>query len=72
MDISIYDAKGKLVKNLVNGELLNYEGSFQWDGSTNQGDKARIGIHVVHIRTFNPEGELKTFKKTCIVAGKMN
>lgn len=72
VDISIYDAKGVLVKNLVNGELLNYEGSFQWDGSTNQGDKARIGIHIVHIRAFNPNGELRTFKKTCVVAGKMN
>jgi len=71
-NIDIYDATGRLIRNLVNGELLMTEGSLQWDGTDNQGRKARVGIHILTIEIFNPNGDVRRFKKTCIVAGKMS
>lgn len=71
-NIDIYDANGRLIRNLINGELLQPEGSLQWDGTDNQGRKARVGIHILTISLFNPNGDVKRLKKTCIVAGRMN
>lgn len=71
-NIDIYDATGRLVRNLINGELLAREGSLQWDGTNNQGKKARVGIHILALEIFRPDGTVKRFKKTCIVAGRMN
>ncbi|WP_052597895.1 lamin tail domain-containing protein [Aureispira sp. CCB-QB1] len=69
--IDVYDATGRLVRNLINGELLAREGSLQWDGTNNEGKKARVGIHILAIEIFRPDGTVKRFKKTCIVAGRM-
>jgi hypothetical protein len=71
-NIDVYDASGRLIRNLVNGELLSREGSLQWDGTDNNGRKAGVGIHILFIEIFNPQGDVRRFKKTCIVAGKMN
>ncbi|CAA6829330.1 MAG: Unknown protein [uncultured Aureispira sp.] len=71
-NIVIYDATGRLIRNLVNGELLSREGSLQWDGTDNEGKKARIGVHILALEIFRPDGTVKRFKKTCIVAGRMN
>ena len=70
-NIDIYDAKGLLVRNLINGELLTNEGSLQWDGTDNNGRKARLGIHVLAVEIFHPDGTVRRFKKTCVVAGRM-
>ncbi|TAK49110.1 MAG: hypothetical protein EPO28_01000 [Saprospiraceae bacterium] len=69
--VNIFDAQGRLVKMLVNGELLASEGFFRWDGDTDEGTKARLGIYVVWIQLFNPDGSVREFKKTCVVAGKL-
>ncbi|BDS14733.1 lamin tail domain-containing protein [Aureispira anguillae] len=70
--IDVYDATGRLVRNLVNGELLAREGALQWDGTDNQGRKARVGIHLLAIEIFRPDGTVRRFKKTCVVAGRMD
>ncbi len=69
--VNIFDAQGRLVKSLVNEELLATEGFFRWDGDTNDGAKARPGIYVVWARFFNPDGSVRVFKKACVVAGKL-
>ncbi|MFQ5446216.1 MAG: lamin tail domain-containing protein [Saprospiraceae bacterium] len=69
--VSIFDSQGRLVKKLVNEELLATEGFFRWDGDTDDGTKARLGIYVVWARFFNPDGVVRAFKKTCVVAGKL-
>ncbi len=70
-NIDIYDATGRLVKNLINGQLLDREGSLQWDGSDNSGQKARLGIHLITVELFRPDGNIQRFKKNCIVAGRL-
>ncbi len=69
-NVRIYDAKGREVKNLIRSELLAPQGSFKWDGTTDNQEKARLGIYVVWVELFNPSGNVEYFKKACVVAGQ--
>ncbi|MEL6863827.1 MAG: lamin tail domain-containing protein [Bacteroidota bacterium] len=70
-NIRIYDARGRLIKDLISNELLAPAGSFKWDGSNEEGTKARIGIYVVWVELFTPAGEVQQIKKTCVLAGQL-
>lgn len=64
----IFDVEGRPVKTLFNNELLPTEGFFRWDGETDRGDKARVGIYILWIQLFHPDGTVREFKETCVVA----
>ncbi|MBI5916509.1 MAG: lamin tail domain-containing protein [Bacteroidetes bacterium] len=69
--VKIFDSEGRPVKTLANNELLSTEGFLRWDGDTDDGAKARIGIYVIWLELFNPDGTVREFKKTCVVAGRL-
>ena len=69
-NIHIYDAEGRLIKKLVENDLLALEGSYRWDGATDEGQKARIGIYVLWVELFNADGDTQHFKETFVVAGR--
>ena len=69
--IYIFDAKGVKVKNLISGQLLGNEGTFIWDGITEENEKARIGIYVILIELFDLTGKVEYIKIPCVVAGKI-
>lgn len=69
--VKIFDSEGRFVKSLANNELLGNEGFLRWDGDTDDGTKARIGIYVIALELFNPDGTKRNFKKTCVVAGML-
>lgn len=69
--VRFFDSEGRLVKSLSNNELLGTEGFLRWDGDTDDGKKARIGIYIVALELFNPDGSTKKYKKTCVVAGQL-
>lgn len=71
-NIAIYDAQGRFVRQLVNNELLMAEGTLQWDGSTENGEKALIGLYIIMAEIFDPNGNAKRYKKTCVVAGQLD
>ncbi len=69
-NVLIYDSKGRMIKNLIRNELLGTKGTFSWDGTTDDRDKARIGIYIIFVEVFDINGNVKHYKKTCVVAGK--
>ena len=69
--ISIYDSKGRLVRDLVKNDLLGTKGAYSWDGINVTGEKARIGIYIVYFEVFGLQGEIKQYKKTCVLAGRL-
>jgi hypothetical protein len=69
-NVAIYDAHGRFIKQLVNNELLMREGTFQWDGTNENGSKALVGPYIVFAEIFNPDGKIKRYKKTCVLAAK--
>ena len=69
----IYDTEGHLVKRLLNNELLGTNGFFRWDGDTDNGSKAPIGIYIIWLQLFHPTAAKTTTEKlVCVLAGKID
>jgi hypothetical protein len=71
VNINVYDASGRLIRNLVKNELLGTSGNFSWDGITNDNEKARIGIYIIYFEVFDMNGNLKHYKKSAVLASKL-
>jgi hypothetical protein len=69
--VRIFDSEGRFVKSVANNELLATEGFLRWDGDTDDGTKARLGIYILALELFNPDGTVTEGKKTCVVAGRL-
>ena len=70
--VTIYDDKGRIIKNLFSNELMGSSGSFSWDGTTNEGVKASIGVYVMLFEAFSTDGSVFfTQTKACTLAGKI-
>ncbi len=66
---TIFDSKGRIVRNLKRNALLGIEGTFAWDGITDQKQKAPLGMYIVFIETFDVQGKKKQFKKVVVLVG---
>lgn len=70
-NVVIYDSKGRLIKNLIQNELLGTSGTFSWDGINENNEKANIGIYIIYFEAFDTNGNVKSFKETCVLAGRL-
>lgn len=70
--IKIFDAAGRQVRYLVNNQSLATSGAIQWDGTTDNGMKAPVGIYTVYIQVFDLTGSAREIKETCVVAARLN
>ncbi|MEO0338554.1 MAG: gliding motility-associated C-terminal domain-containing protein, partial [Bacteroidota bacterium] len=70
-NLRVYDAMGRLVKSLARNNSLASEGIITWDGTNEDGAKARIGIYVIWIELFTPEGNKTVEKIPCVLAGRL-
>jgi hypothetical protein len=69
--ITIFDASGRTVRNLVHNELCGTSGAFSWDGITNDRLKASIGRYIVFVEIFDMNGNVKRYKKGTVLGGKL-
>ena len=60
----IYDNRGRLIKQVLNNELLSASGEFTWDGINEYGQKAAIGIYLVYFECFSSQGQIINYKAT--------
>ncbi|MCX6294597.1 MAG: lamin tail domain-containing protein [Bacteroidetes bacterium] len=70
-NVLVYDSKGRVVRRLIQNELLGIKGTFSWDGINDDREKARIGIYIFYFEVFDLSGNVKHYKKTCVLAGKL-
>jgi hypothetical protein len=69
---TIYDDNGRVVKSLFKNNLFGNEGSFSWDGITDEQLKARIGIYIGVFEAFDiNDGSIFSKTKAFVVAGKI-
>lgn len=69
---TIYDDRGRLIRNLFNNELLATSGTIIWDGVTDSEVKASIGTYVAVFEAYSIKGALiYTKTKAFVVAGKL-
>lgn len=60
--ITIYDSEGVPVKRILKQELAGTSGALRWDGDTEEGGRARPGIHILFMEIFNASGDVKRVK----------
>lgn len=69
--VTIYDDGGRRVRRLVQSDLLGTQGTWSWDGITDEKEKAPIGIYVVIFEVFGLDGDLKVSKSVCVLAHRL-
>jgi hypothetical protein len=70
--IRIFDAKGRLIRTLVNNEPSGSNGQYVWDGINDDRQKARIGIYVVLLEAYDANGgNVHIVKGVVVLAGRL-
>lgn len=70
-NILVFDASGKRIRIIANNQLLGTQGSFVWDGVDEKGKLAQTGIYLIYIKLHRPSGEIKEYRKSCVLSGEM-
>lgn len=70
-NVTIYDAAGRAVRQLVKNNLLAQKGTWTWDGLDDRGQRLPIGTYIIHTTLFNTKGEKKHFKNTVVLARRL-
>lgn len=71
-NVFIFDAAGRLVRQLVRNELLGLKGAWIWDGLGENKARLPIGTYVVLTEIFTLQGKKKSFKQAVVVARGLN
>ena len=70
-NVRIFDSRGRLIRMLAPGELLATSGVITWDGTTDDGMKAPIGIYIIHMEVFEPGGQVNNYRASAVLAGRL-
>ncbi len=67
-NLNIYNSEGRPVRYLMQNMLLGNEARISWDGISDDGTKAPIGIYVIMFEAFNSDGKVVAGKNSCVLA----
>ncbi|MCX6250287.1 MAG: lamin tail domain-containing protein [Bacteroidetes bacterium] len=70
-NLTMYDDRGRIVRQLVKNRLLSGNDHFTWDGVDDNGRKAAIGIYVLYLELLKPDGKVKRFKNAVVLGGHL-
>jgi len=56
-NIYVFDSKGRQIRHLVRNETLGTSGFYKWDGTDENGERARSGLFIVLIDLFDLNGD---------------
>jgi hypothetical protein len=70
-NITIFDAAGRPVRNLVRNGTLGLKGYWNWDGLNDKGNKLPVGAYIIFTEIFNLQGKKDKFKNTIVLARKL-
>jgi len=71
-NIIIYDLRGKPVRYLARNMLLGNSGYLPWNGIGENAVVLPSGIYIFFIEIFNLKGQVKRWKRTVVMARKLN
>ncbi|WP_416867885.1 MAG: lamin tail domain-containing protein [Imperialibacter sp.] len=70
IDVYIYDIAGRKIKTLTEGQTVADGSFFRWDGSTDKGEMARVGVYIIQIEYFNAAGQKDVVRTTVAVGAR--
>ena len=71
-NVTIYDANGRPVRNLVRNGTLGLQGYWTWDGLNDKQSKLPVGTYIIFTEMFNLSGKKEIFKNVLVIARKLN
>ncbi|MCY7311181.1 MAG: lamin tail domain-containing protein [Chitinophagaceae bacterium] len=71
-NITIFDAAGRPVRNLVRNGTLGLKGYWNWDGLGDKANKLPVGTYIFFTEIFNLQGKKEKSKNTVVLARKLN
>ena len=69
VNVTVFDSRGEVTRYLARNRILASEDEVIWDGTDENRQKAAIGIYVVRVELFHPEGGTIRVKKALVLAG---
>lgn len=66
-NVTIFNPNGVTVYKLAKNKLLSTEGVLIWDGKTDTGTNANVGVYILYFEMINPKTGKKKQKKLPIV-----
>lgn len=70
-NITVFDAAGRPVRNLVRNGTLALNGYWNWDGLDDKGKKLPVGTYVIFTEVFNLQGKKDRLKNAVVLARKL-
>ncbi|PUZ28739.1 hypothetical protein DCC81_04440 [Chitinophaga parva] len=70
-NITLFDANGHAVRELVRNSLLGTEGKFTWDGLGDNRRTLPAGIYIIYVMVFDRGGTVKYWKQPLVLAMKL-
>lgn len=67
-NITVYDANGRPVRNLVKNGTLGLQGYWTWDGLDDKRLKLAVGTYILFTEIFNLDGKKEIFKNVVVLA----
>ena len=61
----IYDREGREVQELLSNELIGTSGLVTWDGRNEDGVVSEMGIYILFIRLWKPDGDVHEYQESC-------
>ena len=71
-NITIYDANGRPVRNLLKNATLGLQGYWIWDGLDDKKLKLSVGSYILFTEIFNLNGKKEIFKNVIVLARQLN
>lgn len=69
-NVTIFNAAGNPIRNLVRNGTLGLSGYWNWDGLDDKGLKLPVGTYIIYTEIFNLQGKKQHFKTTTVLARK--
>ena len=70
VSVYIIDDRGRMAKRIMENNILPLSGDLHWDGTLEDGRKARIGSYMVFMEVFDTNGEVKHYRKRVVLASE--
>lgn len=70
-NITIFDASGRPVKNLVRNGTTSTTGYWNWTGLDDKNNALPIGTYIIISEFFNLQGKKEVYKNTVVLARKL-
>ncbi len=68
--LKVFDDMGRQVKTIATNQPVGTEGFFRWDGTQDNGQKAKVGYYLILVEIYYPAGNTQRFKENVVLGAK--